>query len=474
VPDIFVARYPHGLRPPTRLELSGGIPYGIKPGRGFSVDWLDRRGEILFHFNPRPEQDAVAFNSYLDAAWNEEVLLPGYPFHPRLDVPLRLRFDVLRDRFRVFVDGTLLGEFRHRRSPTEIVEVRCSGWFWRLEPNGRAPSLVRRVLRRGGRAVPPEIVPSSRGRARIGSRTIGWVSAEDNPSKADPLESFRFFAVLDTWMEEDVVAATVANCFQQGCERVYLVDNDSPDRTVEKALEAGAVLGRSFHTERFDKLEKMRQMHAVVDEVSMAEGVEHIWWLWLDADEFYRGPGGLTLREYLTALDSRFRIVGGRFFQHFPSGEPTYLEGCHPLDFQPLCFETPLPNCELGHARHSLQRWDRDGPPITCHDGFHTAECAGRILEPTLPVLFHHFPFRDEAVTRRRLGLLAGTDGGPNRIARVPDAAFHMQLRLHSLDAVYGRRWQEVAFYPPLTRGYVPEFRRWEDWVVASEKELGS
>src|SRR5439155_7901489 len=176
-------------------------------------------------------------------------------------------------------------------------------------------------------------------------------------------------------------------------------------------------------------------MQAIVDEVSPDDGAEHIWWLWLDADEFYHGPRGLTLREYLATLDRRFRIVGGRFLQHYPGGEPAYVEGRHPLDFQPLCFETPLPNCELGHARHSLQRWDRDGPRIVSHDGFHAVTCTEKLIEPAEPVVFHHFPFREEATTRARLETLHGTGGGKDRISDLEDAGYHMRLRLRSLSA---------------------------------------
>ena len=72
-----------------------------------------------------------------------------------------------------------------------------------------------------------------------------------NPPNPRTLPDFRMFAVLGTWMEEDVVAATVCNALAQGCEGVYLVDNGSTDGTVEAALRAGAILGRSFQTDRY-------------------------------------------------------------------------------------------------------------------------------------------------------------------------------------------------------------------------------
>ena len=68
-------------------------------------------------------------------------------------------------------------------------------------------------------------------------------------------------------------------------------------------------------------------MNEVVAEVSLAEGDQHIWWLYLDADEFPHGPWGMTLREYLATLDERFRVVGTRFFNHYPSGTPHYEPG---------------------------------------------------------------------------------------------------------------------------------------------------
>ena len=89
----------------------------------------------------------------------------------------------------------------------------------------------------------------------------------------------------------------------------------------------------------------MRLMADVVDEVSVADGAEHIWWLWLDADEFAHGPRGLTLHDHLALLDRRFRIVGTRYLNHYPSGAPQNVPGRHPLDYQPLCEELTWPFC---------------------------------------------------------------------------------------------------------------------------------
>src|SRR5262249_62389149 len=107
-----------------------------------------------------------------------------------------------------------------------------------------------------------------------------WIVAEDNPARPDPLPSFHLFAILGTWLEADVVAATVRNALTQGCERVYVVDNDSPDDTVATAQAAGAIVARSFPSESYDETLRLQLMNEVVAEVSVAPGRGHGWWPW--------------------------------------------------------------------------------------------------------------------------------------------------------------------------------------------------
>ena len=275
-----------------------------------------------------------------------------------------------------------------------------------------------------------------------------WIVPEDNPARPDPLPSFRLFAILGTWLEADVVAATVRNAFTQGCEHVYVVDNDSPDDTAATAQAAGAIVARSFPSESYDETLRLDLMNEVVAEVSAAADAEHVWWLWLDADEFHHGPRGTTLREYLGRLDRRFRIVGARVFNHFPHGKPEYVSGFHPLDFQPLCQEFRVAHCADGHWKHPLQRFDRSGPPIVSAIGFHKAEClAHPLFEPSTPIFMHHFQYRDEVRTRYRLQQLCLPDAeGRARIA-LTDARWGgsgISKRFRTLSAVYGQRWNEV------------------------------
>jgi hypothetical protein len=313
--------------------------------------------------------------------------------------------------------------------------------------------LMRRVTRRGPSRKSPQT----------------WSRVEDNEPGPMPLDEFRLFAVLGTWMEADVVAACVDNAKTQGCERIFLVDNDSPDDTVERAVDAGAEVARIFATDHYDEDLRMRLMNEVVEEASSAQEADHVWWLWLDADEFAHGPSGQTLREHLGQLDRRFRIVGTRYFNHYPSDAPQYVPGKHPLDFQPLCEELAPPFCAQRHRKHPLQRWDRDAPPIICEAGFHRAHSDAALIEPTEGAFLHHFPFREEATSRARLDVLCNVSGG--RAREDDPATAHMVPRYRSLEAVYAQRWGEVENFMP-GKGHGVTLVPWSELVSESDRHV--
>jgi Glycosyl transferase family 2 len=286
----------------------------------------------------------------------------------------------------------------------------------------------------------------------LGPRTPPWVVTGDSPGEAVPLERVGLYAIVVTWLEADVIGATVANAVAQGCDRVLLVDNDSPDDTVACAVAAGAELARSFSTPQLDEMFKIRILNETVAEVSEASDHDHIWWLWLDADEFVHGPGGATVRDLVTGLDRRFRIVGSRYFNHFPKGAPESLPGLHPLDLQPLCQEKAGNLCAEGHRKHHLQRWDRSGAAITSGLGFHSARADVTLVEPEISTFTHHFPYRLEADTRARFDALCGRNGsGRARVDRYDRQIRHnagtvsdMSKRYRTLDHVYAGEWSEV------------------------------
>ena len=289
-------------------------------------------------------------------------------------------------------------------------------------------------------------------RLGLRGRSRPWVVVEPEPEESEPLAEFGLHAVVFSWMEADVIEATVRSAFAQGCDRVLLVDNDSPDDTVAVAVAAGAELARSYRTDGVDVPLMTRIGNEVVAEVSAADGRPHIWWLRLDADEFVHGPRGLTVRQLLAGLDRRYRIVGTRYFNHFPATKPESLPGFHPADLQPLCQEKDGNMCAGRHRKHHLQRFDRDLPPITSGIGFHRGYCDDTLLEPPVSTFTHHVPYRLEASTRARFEALCGE--GPSGRRRV-DLYDHqirvnagtvsdMSKRHRTIDAVYSRRWNDV------------------------------
>jgi hypothetical protein len=303
-----------------------------------------------------------------------------------------------------------------------------------------------------------------------GARRGRFPVSEPNPEHADVLPDVPLYAVLGTWMEQDIVEATVRNAFAQGADAVYLVDNASTDATVDRAVAAGAMLAESYRTTIYEERIRILLMNAVVARVSLASELPHVWWLWLDADEFPEGPRGLTIAEYLRTLDRRFRIVGSTYYNHFPTTVPGYVPGFHPIDFQPMYGEF-VPDepryCDQPHWKHPLQRFDAAGPFLRTLEGFHSASVVRDVLlvEPEGGLLTHHFQYREEAATKARMELLCG---GVDRNAHnevIGNSS--IKKRFENLDAVYAGAWDKVDSL----RSHVPQLgvqlRRWPDTAAA-------
>ncbi len=278
----------------------------------------------------------------------------------------------------------------------------------------------------------------------------GQMPHEDNPPAPSTLDGFLLMAVIKTWMDEDVIGATVQNLKAHGFDAVYLVDNASTDATVPNAVKAGAEVAEVYETEFFDGRLVQPLVNAVIARESLRSRAEHVWWLLLDSDEFPEGPGGMSLRQYLSGLDRRFRVVGASFMNHVPSSKPEYLEGFHPIDFQTLCYPfepANHPPCALGHWKHPLQRFDRHGQFVLSNDGAHTAFASERLVEPSVGIVTHHFQYRDEERTRAKLELVCGTSSPRSGLHH--SAGFSgFARRERSLDAVYARRWADMDVLP--------------------------
>ncbi len=256
-------------------------------------------------------------------------------------------------------------------------------------------------------------------------------------------------------MEGDVVGALVEHLFGQGCEQVFLVDNGSPDDTVQIAEAAGAVLSVSYRTEVYDEALRMSLMGSVMDHVSRTRGLSRAWWLFTDADEFTYAPNHEPIADWLERVPSDSRVVGAFVLNHYPDPEVPTPVGSHPLEFQPVAEDFTQGMCTAGHRKHPLVRWDTDGPPLRIGHGFHKIHGPG-LREPTWELIQHHFPFRNPTATSERLERLLSQGG---RAAAAGEASRHMQVRRASLQAVYEGRYADVEGFLSGERG-VPV----QDW----------
>jgi hypothetical protein len=282
---------------------------------------------------------------------------------------------------------------------------------------------------------------------------------------AEPLERFHLFAFLNTWMEGDVIATTVRNLFTQGCDRVYVLDDGSPDDTEAAAAGAGATVLPTKPTYVQDEVRLRHEANHAMLRISERMWVDGdrapVWWLCVDADEFHHGPDGLTVREHLTRLDRRVRTVGCVAFDHWPSTAPAFVAGRHPVETQPLCTPRWLVTCPELHWKHELVRHDVDRPVVFAGNGFHrSASVESPVPEAARPIVVHHVPFREESATRRRLGALNRRRAdGTTRL----DFNHEMRHRATLLDAVYGGRWDEVPSPNPRANGAAVRPRPWAE-----------
>lgn len=309
-----------------------------------------------------------------------------------------------------------------------------------------------------------------------------------HPKKSRPLERFRLFAALFTWHEEDVIEATVKNAFAQGCERVYLFDNGSPDRTVQRGVGASALHGGTFHTDYFVKNFKPSVLNKAIAQINGAERDEHVWWLFIDADEFPAGPRGQTVRDYLSALDRGFRVVGAHWLDHYPLREPYYLEGFHPLEFQPLAQVSDRKFCPQGHSKHALLRYDKGSPHVTVDAGPHTFTPLEGMIEPPEAMLLHHFKYRERDYTLKRFKALCEPD--ENGVSRLDlrdkqarkrsgseSAMSKYRRRMSGLDDIYAGKTKGLDNWRDLVAGGKVDIPRWygeQELLKAVKQRLGS
>ena len=248
--------------------------------------------------------------------------------------------------------------------------------------------------------------------------------------------SMKLYATLFVWNEEDIIGATVKNAFAQGVDKVFLIDNGCTDKTVHNAVSAGATLIHKVDSGFLDVKLRYATVNAVISQVNKNERASSIWWLILDADEFPETRLGISIRQYLEALDSDVNLVAAEVLNHLPTHPPYNIPGYHPIHFQPL-------NSHISMHKLPLIRYDAGKPHIMSMAGAHTYHTAdGSYLTGTdHKLLFHHFNYRKPETSQARLKeLTAERPDGTRRIdSRDSDA-----LRIAGAKSVYWERMEKM------------------------------
>ena len=246
--------------------------------------------------------------------------------------------------------------------------------------------------------------------------------------RGETQKPFSLYAALFAWYEEDIIEACVKNLFAEGVDRVFLIDNDSPDSTIELAVRGGATHVETVVSERFSEQVKCGSVFALTRRILAEEGGDRSWWLFCDADEFPTSPDKGTIREYLAGLDDAIRVVGGHFIAHYPLEKPHHLSGFHPAEFQfrATPHDDPIVYCSLVHDKHNLIRFDNGEFDVAIYGGYHHFRSKVALYEPRDGLCIHHFQFRSEKHTFKRLKALVGMDA--NGCSRLGDAEYNKKL----------------------------------------------
>ncbi|MDR0466236.1 MAG: glycosyltransferase family 2 protein [Deltaproteobacteria bacterium] len=249
-------------------------------------------------------------------------------------------------------------------------------------------------------------------------------------------------AVICVWNEEDIIESTVKHAFAQGCSNVYIIDNASTDGTVERAEQAGAVLAGAFESKYFDEIQKITHLNSVVRKHNAQSTEEHVWWLYLDADEFPNIDHKTTIADFLKAQDSSIRAVHGFLFEHLPTHPPYYVGGRHPADFMPLAGKTRT-------SKVPLLRYDRGKEHLYSGAGAHSFDTRGEWVAVAEDILnIHHFNYRRPENSLGRLAQL--TTRGADGTSRVDKLDGYAKLRANSSDALseyHSRRLRAKSLY---------------------------
>ncbi|XP_013881936.1 galectin-8 [Austrofundulus limnaeus] len=123
----FVGTILGGLVPGEMVLVQGSVP---PDADRFQIDFTcgsstKPRADVAFHFNPRFNKKCVVCNSLQNERWGREEILHRMPF--KVGAAFELVFLVLKDCFKVAVNGAHLVEYKHRVDLERVDTIMISG-----------------------------------------------------------------------------------------------------------------------------------------------------------------------------------------------------------------------------------------------------------------------------------------------------------------------------------------------------------
>lgn len=261
------------------------------------------------------------------------------------------------------------------------------------------------------------------------------------------------YAIVSSWHDGDIIYDTVRNCFNNGCEKVFLLDNNSPDDSVSEAVRAGAEIAEIYDTEYYDDDLRIRKQNDFIRTIVEKYQHRELWFLALDGDEFPTGHGIDTIQQTLGRLPGEIRTIGSKGIDLYPQKDERHIIGQHPAS----CYSHGINRiarfaCDLYHWKHVALRYFHGVFDIAQTRGNHrpASRVSHRPLyEPaTLSLPIFHAPMRNEENARARLTALCGkkNEQGNHRSVgddQVIDGQGAIK-RFHSLDMIYSQQWDKV------------------------------
>lgn len=281
-----------------------------------------------------------------------------------------------------------------------------------------------------------------------------WVKTLPKAIKDDGTqkETAYFFAVVSTWQDADIIGANVRNLLAQGVSRVYILDNDSSDGSVEAAMSAGAHHAHVYSTKMYDddlRCKLQNEIAAEITEQEFFDAGSNLWWIFLDADEFPAAPKGYRVLDYLETTNPSINLVGANAIDLYPTEPNQYINGEHPAKCmgQGVWRRGGISRyCECGHWKHPIVRYRNGKCDVLMSRGCHAPGIAPdsqtQLVEPDWDIVLFHAPIRREEETRSRLKQLCATRRAEwdNHVTRNNGAI----KRFKSLDFIYTQQWHKV------------------------------